>query len=94
MYVYERISKEANDMQREFAKIPIKGRQTSGANQKRIQKIISDSSYLVARECAVLVSYPRVRIEGRGVVLGEPLIMLPDCQIVSMEELKRIELGG
>nr|WP_300660537.1 hypothetical protein [uncultured Acetatifactor sp.] len=93
MYVYERIFKEQNAMDREFGKIPINGRQTSQADQKRIRKIISDSSYQVAQECQVLVSYPKMRIEGRRVILGEPLIMLPDCRLINMEQLKDIELG-
>ena len=93
MYVYERIFKECNAMDREFGKIPVNGRQTSQADQKRIRKIISDSSYQVAQECQVLVSYPEMRIEGRKVILGEPLIMLPDCRLVSIEELQDIELG-
>lgn len=45
MYVYERIYKEQNTMNREFDKIPINGRQTSQADQKRIRKIISDSYF-------------------------------------------------
>ena len=94
MYVYERIYKEASAMHKEFAKLQINGRQTSGADRKRIRKIISDSAYQVAQECSVLVSYPKMHIEGREVVLGEPTIMLPDCRLVSMEELKKIELGG
>ena len=93
MYVYERIFKEQNTMDREFGKIPVNGRQTSQADQKRIRKIISDSSYQVAQECQVLVGYPKMRIEGRRVILGEPLIMLPDCRLVSIEELQDIELG-
>ena len=93
MYVYERIFKEQNAMDREFGKIPINGRQTSQADQKRIRKIISDSSYQVAQECQVLVSYPKMRIEGRRVILGEPLIMLSDCRLINMEQLKDIELG-
>lgn len=94
MYVYERIYKEADAMQREFAKIPVNGRKTSGTDQKRIRKIVADSSYRVAQECSVIVNYPKMHIAGRGIVLGEPLIMLPDCRLVSMEELKKIELGG
>lgn len=94
MYVYERIFKEQNAMDREFGKIPINGRQTSQADQKRIRKIISDSSYQVAQECSVIVSYPRMHIEGKQVVLGEPLIMLPDCRLISIEELRKIETGG
>lgn len=34
-----------------------------------------------------------MRIEGRRVVLGEPLIMLPDCRLVTIEELQDIERG-
>lgn len=94
MYVYERIYKEANDMQREFVKVPVNGRQTSRADQKRIRKIVEDSSYRVAQECSVIVNYPKMHIAGREVVLGEPLIMLPDCRFVSIEELMKIELGG
>lgn len=93
MYVYERIFKERNAMDREFGKVPVNGRQTSQADQKRIRKIISDSSFQVARECQVLVSYPKMRIEGKRVILGEPLIMLPDCRLVSIEELQDIEHG-
>lgn len=93
MYVYERIFKEQNAMDKEFGKIPVNGRQTSQADQKRIRNIILDSSYQVAQECQVIVSYPRMRIEGRRVILGEPLIMLPDCRLVSIEELQDIELG-
>lgn len=93
IYVYERIYKEQNAMDREFGNIPINGRQTSQEDQKRIRKIILDSSYQVAQECQVIVSYPRMRIEGRRVMLGEPLIMLPDCRLVSIEELQNIELG-
>lgn len=94
MYVYERIYKEANAMQREFEKIPVNGRRTTEADQKRIRRIILDSSYQVAQECSVIVSYPRMHIEGQKVVLGEPLIMLPDCRLISIEELRKIELGG
>ena len=72
IYVYERIFKEQNAMDREFGKIPINGRQTSQADQKRIRKIISDSSYQVAQECKV---------------------MLPDCRLVTIEELQDIERG-
>lgn len=93
LYVFERIYKEENAMQREFEKIPVRGRRTTEADQKRIRKIISDSSYQVAQECSIILSYPRMRIEGQRVVLGEPTIMLPDCRLVNMEQLKDIELG-
>lgn len=94
MYVYERIYKEQNAMQAEFRKIPIKGKRTSAADVKRVRNIISDSNYQVAQECQVIVSYPQMHIEGIEVVLGEPLIMLPDCRLINMEQLKDIEVGG
>lgn len=94
MYVYERIYKEQNAMKREFEKIPVNGRHTSVADKKRIRKIILDSSYQVAQECSVIVSYPRMHIEGKKVVLEEPLIMLTDCRLISIEELRKIETGG
>lgn len=93
MYVYERIYKEQNAMQSEFRKIPIKGKRTSAADVKRVRNIIIDSSYQVAQECKVIVSYLKVCIAGTEVVLGEPLIMLPDCRLINMEQLKDIELG-
>lgn len=94
LYVYERIYREETEMQAEFRKIPVNGKRTSVADQKRIRRVISDSSYRVAQECSVIVSYPRMRIEGQKVVLGDPLIMLPDCRLISIEKLKRIENGG
>lgn len=39
------------------------------------------------------MNYPRMHIEGSRVVLGEPLIMLPDCRLISIKELEDIELG-
>ena len=89
LYVYERIYKGETEMQTEFRKIPVNGKRTSVADQKRVRKIISDK----AQECSVLVSYPKMRIEGTAVNLGDVHIMLPDCRIISIEELKKIERG-
>lgn len=91
MYVYERIFKEQNAMDREFGKLNVNGRQTTKADQRRIRKIISDSAYQVAQECEVLVSYPKMRIEGRRVNLGDAHILLPDGRLVNMDELIKIE---
>ena len=93
MYVYERIYKEEKLMQRRFEKMPINGKRTSQADLKRIKQIILDSSYCIAQECSVIVSYPKWHIEGPKVVLGDCLIMLPDCRLIGIEELKRIENG-
>lgn len=62
--------------------------------QTEFRKIISDNAYRIAQECSVLVSYPKMRIEGTAVNLGDANIMLPDCRIISIEELKKIERGG
>lgn len=94
LYVYERIYKGETEMQTEFRKIPVNGKRTSVADQKRVLKIISDNAYRIAQECSVLVSYPKMRIEGTAVNLGDANIMLPDCRIISIEELKKIERGG
>lgn len=93
LYVYERIYKGETEMQTEFRKIPVNGKRTSVADQKRVRKIISDNAYRIAQECSVLVSYPKMRIEGTAVNLGDANIMLPDCRIISIEELKKIEGG-
>ena len=61
--------------------------------QTEFRKIISDNAYRIAQECSVMVSYPKMRIEGTAVNLGDANIMLPDCRIISIEELKKIERG-
>lgn len=94
LYVYERIYKGENEMQAEFRKIPVNGKRTSVADQKRIRKVISDNGYRIAKECKVLVGYPSMRIEGTKVNLGAASIMLPDCRLIDIEELKKIERGG
>ena len=93
LYVYERIYKGETEMQTEFRKIPVNGKRTSVADQKRVRKAISDNAHRIAQECSVLVSYPKMRIEGTAVNLGDVHIMLPDCRIISIEELKKIERG-
>ena len=92
--MYERIYKGETEMQTEFRKIPVNGKRTSVADQKRVRKVISDNAHRIAQECSVLVSYPKMRIEGTAVNLGDVHIMLPDCRIISIEELKKIERGG
>ena len=79
LYVYERIYKGETEMQTEFRKIPVNGKRTSVADQKRVRKVISDNAHRIAQECSVLVSYPKMRIEGTAVNLGDAHIMLPDC---------------
>jgi len=48
--------------------------------------------YQLAQECNVLVSYPQKAIAGKKVDLGGGmLILLPNCKLVTIEELKEIE---
>lgn len=90
-YVYERIIDEESAMQKEFEKLPIRGRRTATADLRRIKEIISESGFRVAQACSVIVSYPKMHIADQKVILGEPTIMLPNCRLISIEELKRIE---
>lgn len=83
--VYERILLE------ELAKIPVDGRRTAPVNARKAFKLISDMCYQLAQECNVLVSYPQKAIAGKKVDLGGMLILLPNCKLVTIEELKEIE---
>lgn len=46
LYVYERIYKGETEMQTKFRKIPVNGKRTSVADQKRVRKVISDLSLI------------------------------------------------
>ena len=89
--VYERILMEEEKLLEELAKIPMDGRRTAPANARKAFKLISDSCYRLAQECNVLVSYPQKAIAGKKVDLGGMLILLPDCRLVTIEQLKEIE---
>ncbi len=89
--VYERILMEQEKLLEELAKIPMDGRRTAPANARKAFKLISDSCYRLAQECNVLVSYPQKAIAGKKVDLGGMLILLPDCRLVTIEQLKEIE---
>lgn len=89
--VYERILLEEKKLLEELAKIPVDGRRTAPANTRKAFKLISDSCYRLAQECNVLVSYPHKAIAGKKVDLGGMLILLPNCKLVTIEQLKEIE---
>ena len=82
---------EEEKLLEELAKIPMDGRRTAPANARKAFKLISDSCYRLAQECNVLVSYPQKAIAGKKVDLGGMLILLPDCRLVTIEQLKEIE---
>ena len=89
--VYERILLEQKKLQEELAKIPVDGRRTVPADARKAFKLISDSCYRLAQECNVLVSYPQKAIAGKKVDLGGVLILLPNCKLVTIEQLKEME---
>lgn len=93
MKIYERILLEKEKLHAELANIPVDGRRTVPANARKAFRIISDSCYRLAQELNVLVSYPHKAISGKKVDLGEMLILLPDCELVTIEQLKEIEEG-
>ena len=93
LYVYERIYKGRNAMEERFRQIPICGKRTLPSDLRRIRKVISNETYKIARECSVAVGYPKMRIEGNKVILGEESILLPNLKYVTMAQLKRIECG-
>lgn len=89
--VYERILLEERKLLEELAKIPVDGKRTDPGNARKAFKLISDSCYRLAQECNVLVSYPQKAITGRKIDLGGMLILLPNCKLVTIEQLKEIE---
>lgn len=94
LYVYEIIERESAKLTKRLNHMPLKGKQTSPEIVKRVKSEVSDMSFDIARACNVLVNYPRLSIQGDKVVLGEPTIMLPNCRLVNMEQLREIERGG
>lgn len=93
VYVHEYINRESEKLVKRLNHMPLKGRQTSPAIIKRVKDEVGDLSFDIARTCNVAVSFPKLKIRGGEVVLGEPTIMLPNCKLVGMDELKRIEKG-
>ncbi len=93
MKLHERIQMERERLQKELEKIPVDGRRTVPANARKAFSIISDSCYRLAQECNALVSYPQKVIAGKKIDLGEMLILLPNCKLVTIEQLKEIEEG-
>lgn len=87
------ILQESKKFMQQCEYLPIKGKQTATKTIKQVEKIKSDMTFLLARKCNVLVSFPQMHIEGSKVVLGNPHIWLPNCRIVDFETLVAIEEG-
>lgn len=87
------ILQESKKFMKQCEQLPIKGRQTSTRTIKCVEQMKSNMTFLLARECNVLVTFPRMHIEGSKVVLGSPHIWLPNCRIAEFETLVAIEEG-
>lgn len=90
---YEVIRQEEARLHGKFETYPVNGRKTSVDTIKKIRQEIGNMTFRIARKCNVSVNYPRLSIQGKKVVLGDPSILLPTLRYVSFEELKTIELG-
>lgn len=91
--VHQRIRQEEKRLQSIYDGMPIKGKDTPPDTQKRVLQEMREMTFLLARECNVLVNYPKLSIQGTKVVLGLPSIMLPSCRFVSYEELRDLEIS-
>lgn len=87
------ILQESKKFMQQCKNLSIKGKQTTTKTIKRLDQLKSDMTFLLARECNVLVTFPKMHIEGSKVVLGKPHIWLPNCRIVDFETLVAIEDG-
>lgn len=90
---HEVIRREEARLLRIFEAYPVNGRKTNTGTIKMIREEIGNMTFRIARKCNVSVNYPRLNIQGKKVVLGEPTILLPTLRYVGFEELKAIELG-
>ncbi len=70
LYVYERIYKGETEMQTEFRKIPVNGKRTSVADQKRVRKVISDNAHRIAGMPSA-GELSKMRIEGTAANPGD-----------------------
>ena len=91
--VHQRIRQEEKRLQSIYDGMPIKGKDTRVDTQKRVLQEMREMTFLLARECNVLVNYPKLSIQGTKVVLGPPSIMLPTCRFVSYKEIKDLEIS-
>lgn len=87
------ILRESKKFMQQCEHLPIKGKQTTTKTIKQVEQMKSDMTFLLARKCNVLVSFPQMHIEGSKVVLGKSHIWLPNCRIVDFETLVAIEEG-
>ncbi|MDO5146116.1 MAG: hypothetical protein Q4D60_03860 [Eubacteriales bacterium] len=91
--VHRRIQQEEKRLQSVYDGMPIKGKGTREDTQKRVLREMQEMTFLLARECNILVNYPKLSIQGNKVVLGPPTILLPDCRYVTFEQLKELEIS-
>lgn len=89
----KRILQDSKKFMQMCEKMPVKGKQTTGSTIKRIEKLKKDMIFYIAKDCNVLVTFPKMHIAGNKVVLDSPHIWLPNCRIVDFDTLRAIEEG-
>lgn len=91
--VYRRIEQEEKELEMIYSHMPIAGKNTKPDVARRVRQELQDMTFRLARECNVLVNYPKLSIQGTKVVLGPPTILLPSCRFVTYEELRELEIS-
>lgn len=89
---HRRIEQEKKKLETVYSHMPIAGKNTRPDVVKRVREEVQEMSFRLARECNILVNYPKLSIQGNNVVLGTASILLPSGRYVGFEELKQIEL--
>ena len=93
LFVYEVIELESSKLLKRLNRMPLKGKQTPPAIVKRVKNEVEEMTFDIARTCNVLVNFPKLTIQGSEVVLGEPTVMLQNCRLVNISQLREIEKG-
>lgn len=91
---HRRILQEQKKLEATYSHMPLAGKNTRADVVKRVREEMQEMSFRLARECNILVNYPKLSIQGSSVVLGEVRILLPSGRYVGYEELKQIELNA
>lgn len=94
MYIYQKIQLEEKNFLNACEGLPIRGKRTSPDTVKWVKNTLSKICCRLSRYHNVLLTYPLMSIQGCKVVLGPAYIMLPNCRIVNIDQLKEIELNG
>ena len=92
LYVYERIYKGDTEMQTEFRKIPVNGKRTSVADQKRVRKIMGNTREIAGKSERTIKDTERKREEDLYCVFRiekATEMYREECEKSGSEEAKR-----